>query len=89
MKLRFPLRAYKTLDPLYLSLRQEDDQKEEEPGADAGFKSAARAGHTKNRIIEGLTSVGRVTILRLRMNRDAQVSARLQWMTIGIFSLDT
>ena len=40
---------------------------------------------TRNRMIEGLTSVGRATIMRLRMNRDAQVEARLQWMIIGIF----
>lgn len=35
--------------------------------------------------IEGLTAIGRVTVSRLRMNGKAQVSARIQWLKLGLF----
>jgi len=34
--------------------------------------------------IEGLTSTGRATVSRLRMNSAAQVEARKQWLRLGI-----
>lgn len=35
--------------------------------------------------IEGLTAVGRATVLRLNMNSEAQIVARRQWMRLGLF----
>ena len=35
--------------------------------------------------IKGLTSIGRATITRLRMNREAQLSARRRWVRLGLF----
>jgi HNH endonuclease len=35
--------------------------------------------------IEGLTATGRVTVSRLRMNSEAQMAARRQWMRLGLF----
>ena len=35
--------------------------------------------------IIGLTEIGRATIARLRMNREAQIIARKQWMLLEIF----
>lgn len=34
--------------------------------------------------IKGLTAVGRATISRLRINSQAQVSARKQWLLVGL-----
>jgi hypothetical protein len=31
------------------------------------------------------TSIGRATLARLKMNRDTQLAARLQWMRLGLF----
>lgn len=31
------------------------------------------------------TSIGRATVNRLKMNREAQLAARLQWMRLGLF----
>jgi len=36
-------------------------------------------------MIEGLTPVGRATVERLRMNMPFQLSARSQWIKLGIF----
>jgi len=33
--------------------------------------------------IQGLTNIGRATVLRLRMNSAAQVAARMQWLKLG------
>ena len=33
--------------------------------------------------IEGLTDIGRVTVLRLRINSTTQVAARIQWLKLG------
>ena len=33
--------------------------------------------------IEGLTDIGRATVLRLRINSTAQVAARMQWLQLG------
>ena len=35
--------------------------------------------------IKGLTSIGRATLMRLRINREAQVFARLRWVRLGLF----
>ena len=35
--------------------------------------------------IMGRTPVGRATVERLRLNHEAQVTARLQWMRLGLF----
>ncbi|MGZ8216639.1 HNH endonuclease [Methylomagnum sp.] len=35
--------------------------------------------------IVGLTSVGRATVERLRMNRPRQIQARRQWIQLGLF----
>lgn len=35
--------------------------------------------------IRGLTNVGRASIMRLQMNRPAQLLARLRWMQLGLF----
>jgi hypothetical protein len=35
--------------------------------------------------VQGLTAVGRATIACLQMNRPGQLTARLQWMRLGIF----
>ena len=35
--------------------------------------------------IEGLTEIGRATIVRLEMNSGVQVAARRQWMRLGLF----
>ena len=35
--------------------------------------------------IKGLTSIGRATIMRLRINRDAQLLARVRWVRLGLF----
>lgn len=39
----------------------------------------------ENGQIEGLTAVGRATVIRLEMNSPSQVAARQQWMVLGIF----
>jgi len=44
------------------------------------FRVAAESGE-----IEGLTPIGRVTVVRLGMNRAAQVVARQQWVRLGLF----
>ncbi len=36
-------------------------------------------------VIRGLTEVGRATVARLRMNREVQLKARLQWARLGVF----
>jgi hypothetical protein len=36
--------------------------------------------------IEGLTDIGRMTVLRLRINSPAQVAARRQWLKLGFIS---
>lgn len=36
-------------------------------------------------VIEGLTAVGRATVVRLNMNSEAQIAARRQWMHLGLF----
>ena len=35
--------------------------------------------------IKALTSIGRVTILSLRINRKAQLAARIQWLKLKLF----
>ena len=35
--------------------------------------------------IVGRTPVGRATVVRLRLNQEAQVTARRQWMRLGLF----
>lgn len=35
--------------------------------------------------IEGVTAIGRVTVMRLEMNSETQKVARQQWMILGIF----
>ena len=35
--------------------------------------------------IEALSAIGRVTVSRLRMNGKAQISARIQWLKLGLF----
>lgn len=44
------------------------------------FEVAAETG-----VVRGRTDVGRATITRLRMNREAQLNARLQWIRLGLF----
>lgn len=44
------------------------------------FRVAAESGE-----IEGLTPIGRATVVRLGMNGAAQVAARRQWMRLGLF----
>ena len=44
------------------------------------FRVTAESGE-----IEGLTLIGRVTVVRLGMNRAAQVVARQQWVRLGLF----
>jgi len=44
------------------------------------FRVTAESGE-----IEGLTPIGRVTVVRLGMNRAAQVVARQQWVRLGLF----
>lgn len=36
--------------------------------------------------IEGLTSIGRATVSRLRINSPAQVTARKQWLRLGLLA---
>jgi len=36
-------------------------------------------------VIRGLTEIGRATVQRLRMNQPVSLSARLQWMSFGLF----
>jgi hypothetical protein len=36
-------------------------------------------------VIRGRTDVGRATLIRLRMNRQLQLNARLQWARLGLF----
>ena len=36
-------------------------------------------------LIEGLTAIGRATVVRLVMNSTAQITARRQWIRIGFF----
>lgn len=43
-----------------------------------------RADEASGRIV-GLTSTGRATVARLEMNHDAQITARRQWMRLGLF----
>jgi hypothetical protein len=40
---------------------------------------------TETGIIRGRTDVGRATLIRLRMNRQVQLNARLQWVRLGLF----
>lgn len=40
---------------------------------------------TESGEIEGRTPIGRATVARLGMNSTAQVSARRQWMRLGLF----
>ena len=35
--------------------------------------------------MQGLTAIGRATVLRLRMNSEVQVAARRQWMRLGLY----
>jgi hypothetical protein len=35
--------------------------------------------------IESLSAIGRVTVSRLRMNGNAQIAARIQWLKLGLF----
>ena len=35
--------------------------------------------------IKGLTAIGRVTVLRLRINGKTQLSARISWSNLGLF----
>ena len=35
--------------------------------------------------IQGLTNIGKATISRLRINSDAQIAARFQWLKLGFF----
>lgn len=35
--------------------------------------------------IAGMTSVGRATVVRLRMNSAAQITARVQWIRVGLY----
>lgn len=44
------------------------------------FEVAARTG-----VIRGRSAVGRATTTRLRMNRETQLNARLQWVRLGLF----
>jgi HNH endonuclease len=44
------------------------------------FRVAAESG-----AIEGLTPIGKATVVRLGMNSAAQVAARQQWMHLGLF----
>jgi hypothetical protein len=39
----------------------------------------------KNSEIEGLSAIGRVTVSRLRINGKAQITARIQWLKLGLF----
>jgi hypothetical protein len=36
-------------------------------------------------VIIGLTAVGRATLAQLKINSDAQLEARQQWMRLGLF----
>lgn len=36
-------------------------------------------------LIVGVTSVGRATVVQLKMNRDLQVEARRNWLQLGLF----
>jgi hypothetical protein len=40
---------------------------------------------SKSRMIQGRTEVGRATVVRLRMNGEAQLDARPYWMWLGVF----
>ena len=44
------------------------------------FEALAETG-----VIQGRTEVGRATVTRLRMNREVQQNARLQWARLGVF----
>ncbi|MEW6128748.1 MAG: hypothetical protein AB1757_17035 [Acidobacteriota bacterium] len=35
--------------------------------------------------IQSLTAIGTVTVNRLRMNREAQIVARLSWVRLGLY----
>lgn len=35
--------------------------------------------------IQGLTNIGKATITRLRINSEAQIAARFQWLKLGFF----
>jgi hypothetical protein len=37
-------------------------------------------------MIQGRTDIGRATIMRLRMNREVQLTARLYWIRLEVFS---
>jgi hypothetical protein len=41
--------------------------------------------HSESGALEGLTAIGRATIMRLDMNSAEQRSARKQWMLLGLF----
>ena len=47
---------------------------------DEHFEAVADTG-----LIRGCTDVGRATVTRLRMNRESQLNARVQWMRLGLF----
>ena len=36
-------------------------------------------------MIDGLTAIGRATVIRLKINSNAQLRARLQWIRFGMF----
>jgi hypothetical protein len=38
-----------------------------------------------NGLVNGVTSIGRATVARLRMNGDTQVSARKEWVRLRLF----
>lgn len=46
----------------------------------AHFRAHPATGH-----VIGLTAVGRTTAVQLHMNSDAQISARLLWLRLGLF----
>lgn len=35
--------------------------------------------------VQGMTAIGRVTIVRLKINSEAQIYARQQWVTLGLY----
>ncbi|MBV8858386.1 MAG: HNH endonuclease [Acidobacteria bacterium] len=47
---------------------------------DEHFEVVPRTG-----VIQGRTDIGRATVVCLRINSEAQLTARLQWMRLGLF----
>lgn len=41
--------------------------------------------NTETGAIQGLTNIGRASVMRLQMNNPAQSLARLRWMQLGLF----